>query len=92
MVTAVARRSSRSNAGSSASPGSMRGSTSRTRSGIGTRPRRSCLGRLRSRAVTSSSRSPGTVNASDSADTTPSSIASGTSTVTPSSAVPGAKA
>ena len=78
-----------------APPGRCAGAPRGPGRGSGTRPRRSCLGSVRSSAVTSSSRRPGTVKASDSPDVaaaTPSSTASGTSTVTPSSAAPGANA
>ena len=83
----VARRRARTSS-SGPSAGEMPASASRARSGAGTRWRRSALGSERTRAVTRSSRWPGTCQSNPS-DRTWLSTASGTCTVTPSSGAPG---
>jgi hypothetical protein len=83
-----AQRSSASSSGSS--PAGTDARKARARSGAGTKLTRRFLGRLRISAVTSSSRSPGTFQLKSSS-LTRLSVATGTSMVSPSSAVPGSK-
>ena len=90
-TTPVVARKYRSRASSSgSSPAGTAARNSRARFGAGTKLTRRFFGRLRIRLVTSSSRSPGTFQEKSSAATR-FRVATGTSMVRPSSAVPGSK-
>ena len=88
-TTPVLPRRNRSSASSSdSSPGDTEPRKSLAKFGAGTKFTRSCLGSDRISAVTSSCRNPGTCQVNGSGSTW-FSVATGTSTVTPSRAAPG---